>query len=235
MDRFLVTFVNGETQRKKKRAKCDNDENVTPSSEENLSALTPLEQVCFFELYQKYGSDPQVRDMETQVPLKAKDPKARDMLVMLMMVDRQHMTQQLAQMNGLYAQIKERDEKIAHLEKTLTLLFPIEKILKENKEMQTLVFKQSGEKRTLEETLRKLEVQLADITTRVSEQFRNERDSIRKNAIDRMNEEYWNLTEFINKILYKREQKEVSVVTTNEVRDAVINFADKIRLILHPI
>jgi len=219
----LSAFVNG-TSKPKKRVKLDENETPPPSE------LTAMEQVCFFELYQKHGSDVRVRDMEVHVPLKAEDRRARDMLTLLLMVDREHMQKELHVTHELRAKVRERDARVEELQKAVALLAPIDAILRENKEMQALVFKQNSEKRVLQETVQKLERQLADVSKRISEQYQQERNTMRKSADTRLNDEYWKMIELINKMLYTQEVK-----NANEIRDAIIEFADQIRLILHPI
>jgi hypothetical protein len=218
---FASFYLGGERNCKKRQREEEKDED----------ALTPEERVMYLDLNTKFTNNSKAKDIFNMAPKGASDPKARQVLIALQdmcikenTITKAHFDQIAQQMAIVDTENRGLTRSNEQLRAANERFGPIQKILDENKGLQALIFKQSTAEVELKAKVKALEHRVMVSSTHWSEHYKGEKDAMRKHAIEQLAELHW---DFLDKVVDSRQD------VSDDLRDCIISFMEKSRLVLN--
>lgn len=198
----MSDFIFALLQEERKRKRNEEEEEEDPR-------LVIYEQSLYFELSKRYAvSHPSLFE---QAPLGFRDPKARNVLVALLNLERQEHAQRESDLSVARARIEA-------LEKELEVLRPIASILETKQSLENLVFTQQAELKRLKAR----EDEKETLFRKERETLRREREEQMESALAALNAEHW---KFLDETVEKMND-------LPDFRDQFIEFVERMRLIV---
>lgn len=247
MDNFLVRLLQ---KRKDFETRNDDDDVVEDDclqkdkqqKRQRLLSEHPLslaEQSTLFELRRKHEGNALLHGFEINGFSPEENAcKKRELIIALQQLEIERLTQLQRNMEMQAREFHAAQDKIRLLEQSAQ---SVQKVVSENREYQTLIFKLNQEKTALDERAADLEKRLARQADFLSREFQRDVDALKNRAAERLDTEHLKFMEWVNKTYNnttaaaaEKEQGDSppSLISPHDLRDKLIMYMENVRLLI---